>query len=258
MGFFDLFKKKDEAPEGNRLEEALKKAAGEPAWRKTFYELLLAEDVVILTDGKAEANNKGMLESGTSVGIVSFSDGKIPVFTSVDRIFDNDVIKEQVHQMTMKGRHLFELTAGASYFLNPYSDYRKDLLPDEVADLLNGTLFSPANTITVEKETQVLIGQPSVYPDEAVASLKLVFAKYPAVKAAYLGWIHNPESKDPAHYIFAVEGDGVVEDAIQEAGFVAQEHLRGQIFDLTRISGAPDDTGIDSYFINDVKPFYSR
>ena len=129
-------------------------------------------------------------------------------------------------------------------------------MPGEIADLLSGTIFNPTNTITVQKETQVLIGQPSVYPDEAVASLKMVFAKYPAVKAAYLGWIHNPESEDPAHYIFAVQGDGNIEDAIQEAGFVAQEHLRGQLFDLMRISGAPDDTGIGSYFINDVIPFY--
>lgn len=260
MGFLNnLFKKKDEPQlEGKRLEQALKRAAGEPAWRKTFYELLLSEKLVVITNGASDTDEDGMLKAGSTVSFASYPDGKIPVFTSVNRVFDKQVIKEQVHQMTLTGRDLFELAKGATFLLNPYSDYGKELLPHEIAGLLDGTLFLPTNQITVEKETQVLIGQPSVYPDEAVASLKLVFAKYPAVQAAYLGWIHNPESEDPPHYIFAVEGTVDIEDAIQEAGFVTQEHLHGQLVDLIRISGTPGDTGIDGYFKESVKPFYKK
>jgi hypothetical protein len=260
MGFLDnLFKKKDAPqPKDNRLEEALKRAAGEPAWRKTFYELLLSEKLVVITSGASDTDEDGVLKAGSTVSFASYPDGKIPVFTSVARVFDKQVIKEQVHQMTIMGRDLFELAAGATFLLNPYSDYGKELLPDEIADLLNGTLFLPTNQITVEKETPVLIGQPKVYPDKVVASLKLVFTKYPAVSAAYLGWMHNPESEDPPHYVFAVEGTSDIEDAIQEAGFVCKEHLPGQIFDLMRISGTAGATGIEGYFKESVKPFYKK
>jgi len=257
MGIFDIFKKKPQEHEGNRLEVALQKAAKEPAWRKTFYELLLTERLVVMTSGTSVVE-EGMLKTGAEIAFVTLPDGRIPVFTSVDRIFDKQVIKDEVHQMTLKGRDLFELAVGASFILNPYSDYGKDLLPGEIADLLNGTIFSPPNTITVQKDTQVLIGQPAEYPLEAIASLKEVFAKYDNVNAAYLGWIDNPESDDPAHYIFAVEGNGDFKDAIHEAGFVAQGHLGAQIFDIMRISGNRGADGIEGYFIDSVKPFYKR
>jgi len=257
MGIFDVFKKKPQEPEGNRLEIALQKAAKEPAWRKTFYELLLTEDLVVMTSGTS-VTDEGVLKTGSEVAFVTLPDGRIPVFTSVERIFDKQVIKDEVHQMTLKGRDLFELAIGASFILNPYSDYGKDLLPGEIADLLNGTIFLPTNTITVQKDTHVLIGQPAEYPVEAIASLKVVFAKYANVSAAYLGWIDNPEIEEPAHYIFAVEGIGDFKDAVNEAGFVAHEHLGGQIFDMMRISANKGADGIEGYFIDNVTPFYKR
>jgi hypothetical protein len=257
MAIFDFLKKKeDQADENVSLEEALKRAAGEPAYRKVFYEKLLTEKLVVITDGPSQGAEEGMLEAGSSVNIVSFPDGKVPVFTSTDRIFDKGIIKEHVPYMEMIGADLFTLAVNTTFILNPYSDYGKELLEHEIKSLLDGSIFGPTKKIVIEKDTQVRIGQPAVYPAEIVASLKLLFIKHEQVTAAYLGWIHNPETEDPPHYIFAIEGSGDLQPIMHEAGFIAEGHLgKEQIVDFIRLDGS---TGIEGYFKEHTQPFYQK
>jgi hypothetical protein len=65
------------------------------------------------------------------VSILKLTDGRIPVFTAKERIFDKEVIKEKVTYLAMKGEDLFNLAKGASFVLNPYSDYGKELFPQK-------------------------------------------------------------------------------------------------------------------------------
>ena len=181
----------------------------------------------------------------------------IPVFTSTDRIFDKGVVKEQVEYMQMKGENLFKITKGATFLLNPYSDYGKELLPDEIRKLLNGTILTDtAKTLKIEKETEVLIGQPAKYPNEIVKSLKKLFSERPNVKAAYLGWICNSDSDIAPHYIFALDADGDLHNLTQEAGFTAKQFLeQGEFVDFIKID---KNNGISDYFLKQTKPFYER
>ncbi|MBK8873845.1 MAG: SseB family protein [Bacteroidetes bacterium] len=118
-----------------------------------------------------------------------FVDGKIPVFTSTERIFDKGVVKEQVEFMQMKGENLFRLAKGATFLLNPYSDYGKELLSDEVEKMLSGNILNVnAKTITIQKETKVQIGQPTKYPTDIINSLKVLFADKPKYQSS-LPWV---------------------------------------------------------------------
>jgi len=259
MGVLDFFKRKQYGIESKKstLEQLLQKAATEPAFRGEFYKRLLTDELVVLTKNSSLPKGKHTLKTDTSVSLVSYPDGKIPVFTSTERIFDKGVVKEQVEYMQMKGKDLFELAKGATFLLNPYSDYGKELLSKEIDKLLKGTILTDtAQTLTIEKETEVQIGQPEKYPTDMINSLKMLFAVRPVVKAAYLGWIFNPESGEPPHYIFGLDSDGDLKKLTQEAGFTAKQFLEEHEFvDFMKIDRK---SGISDYFLKQTRPFYER
>ncbi len=259
MGLFDLFKKKTNQTEQANLslELLLQKAANEPAYRAEFYKRLLSDKLVIITQNTGLQEGSRVLQENTNVNIFINPDGKIPVFTSTERIFDKGIIKEQVQYMQMKGQDLFVMTRGATLLLNPNSDYGKVLLPDEVEKLLNGEILTAnLKTLIIKKSTEVQIGQPSTYPTKIVNALKVLFAAKPNVEAAYLGWIYDRDSGEPPHYIFGLEADGDVQSLTQEAGFTAEHFLaKNEFVDFIRI----DNKGAFSdYFLKQTKPFYKR
>lgn len=259
MGIFDFFRKKPNQPEKAELdlEALLQKAAVDPGYRTEFYNRLLTDKLVIIIENGALAQGEHLLQKNTKVKIVSYPDGRIPVFTTAQRIFDGGVIKEEVNFLEMKGVDLFELAQGATLVLNPYSDYGKELHPDEIQKLINGTMLSNGSkTITIEKETPVQIGQPAKYPEDIVKSLVTLFSKRPNVRAAYLGWIFNPSSGESPHYIFGIDADGYIQKLTQEAGFTAQQFIGpGEFCDFIKIEGT---TGLSDYFVNSTQPFYKK
>jgi len=262
MGLFDWLKKKPEADKSaeaseNRLEYTLKKAASEPAYRPEFYRLLLSEELVVLIRANSLEEGAYTLKVDRKVDIVTLEDGRIPVFTSKNRIFDKGVINDQVPFMAMKGTDLFNLAKGAKFILNPYSDYGKELLAEEVANMLDGTVLEAKHKqITIEKETQVLLGQPAVYPQKVVDSLRTLFLTKPVVKAAYLGWIHDPASADPPHLIIGLDLDGEDPSVTNEAGFTAYQCLQpDEIIDFIRIRSGGS---LVDYFTQETTPFYVR
>jgi tetratricopeptide (TPR) repeat protein len=155
MGIFDLFKrKKTEStfPE-NELEESLMQAASSVSAQKYFFQKLLWNQLFVLTGGHSE-NEEGAntLEEDTKVQFVTFGNGHIPIFTSTNRIFDKGIIKEEVSYMRLKGQDLFEVAEGATFILNPYSDYGKELLPEEIQSLMNGTIYDEIDKNELEHQ----------------------------------------------------------------------------------------------------------
>lgn len=259
MRLFDFIKKDSGQTRHDNLslEMLVQKAVTEPAFRAEFYKRLLSDELVVITSKSNLVNGNQLLQEGTNVNLVSYPDGKIPVFTSTERIFDKGIIKEEVEYLRMKGENLFGLTKGATFLINPYSDYGKELLPEEVEKMLSGNIFTEnTKTLTIEKVTEVQIGQPAKYPTDIVNSLKILFANKPNVKAAYLGWIYDPASGEPPHYIFGLDANGDLKSLTQEAGFTAKQFLSsGEFVDFINVD---DKGGISEYFLKSVDPFYER
>lgn len=258
MGLFDFLKPRPApAPEpAATLEALLAQAARDPAFQPEFYRRLLLEPLVVITGGEpTEAEPRRIeLPPGEKVRIVSLPDGRVPIFTSTARIFDKQVITHQVQYMQFKGRDLLELMQDKTLVLNPYSDYGKELLPAEVERLLAGTVLDTGRTITVQKATEVLIGQPAVYPTELVQALARLLAQQPRVRAAYLGWLHNPASPEPPHYLICLDVEGELRAISQQVGYVAQQFLKPQeIVDIVQL----EQGGLTDYFLT-TKPFYER
>jgi len=145
MGLLDLFKKKktDSTFPENELEHCLMQAASNVVARKDFYQKLLWNQLFLLTADQTDFNEgTNIMETDTTVRFVAFDNGHIPVFSSTNRIFDKGVIKNEVSYIGLKGQDLFELAKGATFILNPYSQYAKELIPEEIESLMNGTIYN--------------------------------------------------------------------------------------------------------------------
>jgi hypothetical protein len=259
MGLFDRFKKKSKITEHSsaNLEALLKKAAKEPAYRSEFYKQLLKSELVVMTRNDGPPKGKFVAKEDTKISILSFEEHRIPVFTSIERIFDKEVVKQQVSYAKLQADVIFKMLPGKTLLLNPYSDYGKELLPNEIERLLSGGFFTDAvKPVVVTKNSAFAIGQPAKYPTEVVKSLIELFSNKPNVYAAYLGWIQNSSTDEPPHLIFGIDAVNDWDNIVQEAGFTVHQILNKNDFvDFIQISNG---NSISDYFLKSTTPFYKK
>jgi hypothetical protein len=251
MNLFKFLKKK----QVYSLETLLQKAAKESAYRAEFAKRILDEKLLIISNSNFGQERLVKLEVGMKVKVLCLKDGRVPVFTSPERIRDKGIFKREASFIEAKAKDIFELLKGATLILNPYSDYGKEFLPEEIERLLDGSYFK-SRQIEIKEATQVLIGQPAKYPTEVVKSLIKVFSNRPEVMTAYVGWIHDPATEDPPHYIFAIDTNGDWRTISDEAGDAAQQILGyEEIVDFIQIN---HKGSFDDYFTRQTKPFYTK
>ena len=230
----------------NHLEERLVAASSDPAARPDFYRQLIASNIFVVNQGSA---SEGQLK----IAAVEY-DGKsyLPIFSSLTRL--QTTIRGEVTYLAMNALEFMKMTRGAKLLLNPGSDYGKELLPGEIASIIDGTIWKPSSSYTTTKDTQVLIGQPARYPEELVQVLKRVFARNENVRAAYVAHFFNPATGDRAHTLVAIDADGDWDRIVSEAGMAANGvTIPDPPVDFMQLRGA----SLESYF-RSVEPFYRR
>lgn len=154
---FKLFKrkKKDAGFPSNELEKSIADAVEDPQLFDIFYTKLLWTELIVLTDG-AEPQKEG---ENTIVKFVTLESGHIPIFSSLNRIYDKGIIKDKVPFVALKGQDLFDIAKDVSFILNPYSDFPKEFLPEEINDILDGTIYEKLKQMPPglsQKEAQAL------------------------------------------------------------------------------------------------------
>lgn len=238
----------------NPLAQILIEARTDPGRRPAFYHLLLAAEVYVI--GKAgDQTGEKTLQPGSSVHIHHWQtdDGAtvIPFFSSVEML--QKTIQKKESYLALNARDLFEMTRGMRLVLDPNQAHAKPFSIEEVAALLDGSLFQQTQSTVVKKETRVMLGQPRELPQAFMDALSSLFKTLPEVKAAYLAMISYEGSQDEPHLVIGVEVDGDYQAVIQQAGFVAGEVIGGEVVDFVEIgSGA-----ISEYLTNSTRPFYT-
>jgi hypothetical protein len=242
----------------NALEKSLRLAADEPAHRPDFFKALLNSTIYVLG---AAGTDEGQvnLEAGSNISIAHWQkpDGSavIPFFSSLQTLQRS--IDNEESYIEIPARSLFEITLGTPLFLNPKSPYGKEFFPEEVRHLLSEEIGRKPVQRTVEKDTKVLLGQPSQYPSKMVNSLTKLLAKHHNVKRAFLALMHDVSSDQKPHLIIGIEADGDIELVMRETGSVAGDTAPdGEPVDLCRVHvGEP---GLSDYFLKQNAPFYER
>ncbi|ORJ26550.1 enhanced serine sensitivity protein SseB [Rouxiella badensis] len=251
----------------NELERLLRLSVTQAAYRPAFYQKLLESTVWVLGDAGQEASEiQQDISAGSELNLLHWEkqDGSsiIPVFSSVE-VLERAVAGESEDEQSfvaLPARILFEMTQGEELFLNPKSEYGKELYPSEITMLLNtGGLAAPAE-LTLDAESQLLIGKPEQYPSAMVDALTTLFSQKKPVRRAFLALIHDKAADPQPNLLVGVEADGTeaeVDALIREAGNVAAET-------------SPDDSpvdfcivnekerGLSHYLVSHTQPFYQR
>lgn len=243
------------------LEQALERAAGEPAARPEFYRQLLDAQVIVIGHSDPPAAGTAMLEAGARVSIFNWQtkDGLpfIPFFSSLAAL--QRVLDEEAGYLALPVRTLFEMTRGATLVLNPGSDHGKEFFPAEVEALLTSGVNHVGTQRVVQEATEVLLGQPANRPEAMVSALAALFAKHAGVRAAYLCLMHDPAASPAPVLMIGVEGvdEADLDPVIREAGAVAADTApAGEPVDFVQVRRG--DGGISDYFAGSVPPFYKR
>ena len=242
----------------NRLEESVAKAAADPAHRPQFYRDLLESDIFIVEEGPApEKSGRRVLTEGYQLKVRHMDwNGKsyIPVFTSLPRL--QATIQHEVAYIALNAVEFMKITQGANLLLNPGSDYGKEFTKEEIASIIDGSIFRPSERYVAEKETKVMIGQPANYPKDLVDALSRLFKKTREVKRAYVAHFFNPERDEKPHTLIAIEVSGDWDKVMASAGIVARDvPSPDPPVDFLQMTGRG---GIEDYFRRDSKPFYER
>lgn len=241
-----------------KLEQLLEMATNDPAYRPQFYDELMRSELFVLHVPERNAESRrGMLhlEKDTQIKLVEFQaeDGHrvIPMFTSVKAIQEGAETDESYLMIDVKT--LFEITKGASYILNPYSNYSKDFLPEEVEGLLKNNLAKYSVNL-VEKDEKILVGQPKQYPHALVKALRKYFSTTYSVHAAYLVQIHVPEKNEAPHVMVGVKLFKDHDKTLRRAILVAQPLIKdGEFVDFMAVeSGGGLFKGVPPFFVNSV------
>jgi len=245
----------------NDLEKALHKAAADNTAAPAFYEELMDSKVFIL--GKPEETSdlgKFTLEEEQALIIQHWEreadkSPVVPFFTSLQML--QHAIKDDEPYLELPTVSLFQLTMGAPLVLNPNSEFGMEFEPEDVAILLDTDLMAN-NELTLDEETEVLLGIPSEVPSAFNTLLSDFFSKHPQIEAAYLGTIQIPEDDDTEHLMVGLKGEGdlskIIETVIKKISLI--DDIGYETIDFYVID--QDDPDISEFMLENITPFYTR
>lgn len=241
MSLFNFFKpgfKRNAQPEN--IDEIFELASKDPSYRPLFYRTILEMDLYVLIYPNANIpTGKSISKEGTRLQVRTLKEGKIPLFTSKEKIFDDGVIKGQVNYVALNGKVMFEMFKNAPMILlNPYSRPSKEFLPDEIKKLIDGELFKADEERQIKPGTSIQLGIPANYPNDLVASLKKYCDTREEIKGGYLALVSGLSSDEPPHILIGLE---LMESSNEIFGEVAEAisgHIpEGEAVDMINVAG---------------------
>ncbi|WP_192457364.1 enhanced serine sensitivity protein SseB [Musicola keenii] len=243
----------------NKLEHVLMSAATEPAYRPEFFNILLESTVYVLGRSEGGDLDAASLATGVDVDLQHWErtdgDSAIPFFSSLDAL--QQVIKEEQGFLALPARTLFEITQGATLFLNPRLPYGKEFLPQEIAHLLSDEGGSLVEQHIIDGEGEISISAVEHAPSQMVDSLTQLFKQHHQVHRAYLAQIKETGDEAP-HWLIGLDAVGDdIEAIIQSAGAVAMD-TQPEAYPVDICLVDNDEPGISHFLIRHTTPFYER
>src|SRR5580765_5542602 len=130
----------------NKLERSLVQASSDAAFRPQFYKDLAEADLYIIEEGTLpKSHGKKVIQEGQTLKIRHVEwNGKnfIPIFSSLPRL--QAALTGEAGYVCLNAIDLMTITRGAELVLNPGSDFGKEFTVDEIASLIDGTIWRPS------------------------------------------------------------------------------------------------------------------
>ncbi|HEX8433286.1 MAG TPA: enhanced serine sensitivity protein SseB C-terminal domain-containing protein [Longimicrobium sp.] len=218
----------------NELELALAAGITDEAARPHFYGTLLKSQILIVHVGEMPSAVAGVIQADTPLSLPMIEiDGEphVPFFSSEARLPVGTPFIE------LSAIDFFRIVSGANVVLNPGSSDGKAFSANEIASLLDGSLFEPTETLIPKAGERQTISRPKDYPHKFAAAVSRSLASEPGVELAFLPQ-HVIEGRHTQPLLLvAVLAPEVGFDRIASAiGIIAKETLKGEgAVDVTRL-----------------------
>ena len=242
----------------NDLEKHLVAATHNPGARADFYRALTAADVLIISETPKPGADGAIVADGKMQLKIQLVDvaGKqhVPIFSSKQRIAA--IVKAEVPYIAMNGRAALTMMRGADVVMNPGAEYGKLFTKEEIASILDGTVFAMGPTQSFPGQ-KVLLSQPKDYPNHIADALRQFFPKFAQVRRAYLCQAQFQQTGQGPHTLIGVEMVGDWKAVVSQAGAVVQSVAKpGEVIDFIQITDRPDDQL--SKYLRSTKPICAR
>lgn len=99
-----------------------------------FYDLSRA-DLIVVTNKRVK-NDSISSDHENDLELLVLNDDTIAVFTSENRIFDNGIVQKKLPYVRISGRDIFSISRGMDVILNPFSDSKKLICANEIAQIV--------------------------------------------------------------------------------------------------------------------------
>lgn len=242
----------------NDLERALLAAARTPSERPIFYRLLLESPLFAVNGAPATPlTEERVRTTGPNEALRLQAvelDGKphVAIFSSLSRL--QQVISSTRQYVSMNGRDLLTSIGSSHAILNPGSELRKVLSPEEIEAALNGSLLG-AQQLRIPAGAKIRLSSPPRFPHALVGALTPLFRKTKSIRAAYLALIHEPDSNVPPHIVVGIDQDGDWEVLVKDVAAIARDvECADQPVDFVQIG----EGMVAQYLVSESKPFYRR
>lgn len=253
----------------NRLEELLLAATNDASARPQFYKEFLNFDLYVLGEavgpsvdlgeGRHQSLGQELRGRGYNIG------GRIvaAIFSSEERIreaLDDPKAFAKTNYLRMNARTLLEsLPSGTPIVLNPRSSFGKELAPEEVKAILDGSILGKPEGFRIPPGEQYYLRKPPILPEKLVLALAAYFGRSDAVQEAYLAEIYVPSFGDPPHLILGLRlvpgTKGRQEDIVPEIDLIAKSVMGpNELLDIIEMR-----TGqLEEFMRQQTRPFYAK
>ncbi|MGI4832519.1 MAG: enhanced serine sensitivity protein SseB C-terminal domain-containing protein [Janthinobacterium lividum] len=241
----------------NALEQLLLLASTEEQARPAFYQALLQENIIMVLAPEAGlAPGEVQLAEGQQIQLQVLQDGRLPIFTSPDRLNDGGLDHSGMSWVWIPGHAFFSMTQGQDSVLNPFSPAGKLLPTDELAALLRGELTQQAG---LPPDAQVTLSAPAELPEGLPEALANFGAAHPTLAAIYLAQMQlaGAAPEEPARLLLGFVSTDQDPEFMQDLGPALEGHTgQFQHVDLMLLDMNSDE-GVNPYFRQpEVQPLY--
>ncbi|MBI1784684.1 enhanced serine sensitivity protein SseB C-terminal domain-containing protein, partial [Candidatus Sumerlaeota bacterium] len=241
----------------NRLEELFWEAAHDASQRGEFYRQFLESDLLVLGTTNKGSEGEIIADENTEVQIRhSIEEGKwiFPVFTSLKRICEGKT--EGDSYLEMPARQILQLIPKhAGIDINPFSACRMRMDTDEIARLLDGSIFNLCRQVMLDPEQGLAYTVATDPPEKVINGLKSLFSRHPKVREAFVARMVFAERKEHREWIVGIDMDGDIGEIMGDCGVVVRETLpQNESINFIPLS-SPE---IGEFMRGHVKPFYVR
>ncbi|UOQ51989.1 enhanced serine sensitivity protein SseB C-terminal domain-containing protein [Hymenobacter cellulosivorans] len=238
----------------NVLEQLLFNAATMPEFRPGFYQALLNEEVFVVTIPKeGEPLGEVTPVEGMEIQLQVLNDGKIPVFTSKERIFESGTEQDSLPYMRLRGLDFFQMVQGADCALNPFSTVGKMLPANEIAELLSSSIMQgpPGGNMQVTLGPATEAHMPLIEAIQGFAQSK------PQIETAHVALVRFQDETTPPRLLLAFYTDDNDPAFLEEMGPVVQGKLKEDDLVDVMVLDKNSDEPLNQYFLQAI-PVYTR